>query len=528
MQFKRFGSISLKFKLALLFAVILVLFAGALLLVVNNLVVATAREAATEKARGDLALSEAIIDQMYPGPWRAQGDRLYKGDVLMNNNFEVVDYLGELAGSTVTIFRWDTRIATNVRTAEGKRAVGTRVSDEVAQTVLHRGEEFYGVAEVVGQQYLTAYKPLRDATGEIVGIWAVAVPKGFVDALIARGWATTLGVSALVLAVSQVVLMFFSNRVLVNPLNRLEVAAGKMAAGELDYRVEVRTRDEIGRLGAAFNQMGENLKNLVDKVQENSYQLASHSQELSAAAEEVSAAVENVTATSSQLAASTEQATAHAAQAAEAARATENASEAGNQAVLQAVSKITAIQHTVDSSAKSVQNLHQQSEKIGEIIRVINDIADQTNLLALNAAIEAARAGEHGRGFAVVAEEVRKLAEKSSGATKEIEEIVLAIQKNTVKAVESMQSGAGEVEEGVRIIKKAGEALENIRKHAGRSTDLAEEIAKAFEQHSQGVQNLAASAEEVSSTVQEMAANANDLAKMADELDEIVKSLRKS
>ena len=521
-------SLSIRFKLAALFAVILILFSGALLFVVNNLIITTAEEAAREKARSDLATGEVIIDQMYPGPWRAEGDLLYKGEVLMNNNFDVVDYIGKLTGNTVTIFRGDTRIATNVVGADGKRAVGTQVSDAVAQAVLRRGQEYYGVAEVVGHLYVTAYKPIRDASGEIIGIWYTGAPKGFVDALIVQGRATVLGAAALTLVIAMVAMVLFTERVIANPLRRLQAAVGRIAAGELDHRVELRAQDELGRLGAAVNQMGDNLQSLVDKVQENSYQLASHSQELSAAAEEVSAAVENVTATSTQLAASTEQTANHVSQAAEAARATETASEAGNQAVQQAVQRITSIQATVSNSAKSVQNLHQQSERIGQIIQVINDIADQTNLLALNAAIEAARAGEHGRGFAVVAEEVRKLAEKSSGATKEIEEIILAIQKDTTKAVEAMQSGSSEVEEGVKIINRAGQALENIRKHAGRSTDLAEEIAKAAEQNSQGVQNLAASAEEVSSTIQEMASNANNLARMADELEDLVKSLKKS
>ncbi len=528
MKFRLGASLSLKFKLALVFVVILLLFSVAVLLVVNNLIVVTAEKSAAEKARGDLATGEVIINQMYPGAWRVDGDRLYKGDVLMNDNFHIVDFIGKLTGDTVTIFRWDTRITTNVITAEGKRAVGTKVADNIAEAVLKRGQEYYGKAQVVGHWYVTAYKPIRDDSGQIIGIWYVGAPKGFMDALIAQGRLTVIAGCGLTVVIAVVVLLFFSNRIIAKPISRLEVAAGRMAAGELDHRVEVRARDEVGRLGMAFNQMGENLKNVIESVRESSIRLASHSQELSAASEEVSAAVENVTSTSAELSASTEESATHATQAAEAARATENAAEAGNQAVYQAINKITAIQETVAASARSVQNLHQRSEKIGQIIQVINDIADQTNLLALNAAIEAARAGEHGRGFAVVAEEVRKLAEKSSGATKEIEDIIRAIQQETVKAAEAMQAGAGEVSDGVKIIKRAGEALENIRKHAGRSTDLAEQIAGMAEQNSHGVQNLAATSEQVSSTIQEMAANANNLARMADELESLVKSLRKA
>ncbi len=528
MRFRSVASMSVKFKLASAFVVILLLFSVALLLVVNELITATAEESATEKARGDLATGEVIINQMYPGAWGADGDRLYKGEALMNDNFHVVDFIGKLTGGTVTIFRGDTRIATNVITAEGKRAVGTKVADNIAETVLKQGQEYYGTAPVVGNWYQTAYKPIRDDSGQIVGIWYVGAPKSFVDALVTQGRLTVAAACGLTTIIAVGVLLFFSNRIIAKPIRQLEFAAAKIAAGELDYRVPVRARDEMGRLGMAFNQMGENLKNVIDRVRESSFQLASHSQELSAASEEVSAAVENVTSTSAELSASTEESATKATQAAEAARATERAADAGNQAVYQAIKKVTAIQETVASSAKSVQNLHQRSEKIGQIVQVINDIADQTNLLALNAAIEAARAGEHGRGFAVVAEEVRKLAEKSSGATKEIEDIIRAIQQETVKAADAMQAGAGEVSDGVKIIKRAGETLENIREHAGKSTDLAEQIAGMAGQNSHGVQNLAATSEQVSSTIQEMAANANNLARMADDLESVVKSPNKA
>ncbi|MBK7091914.1 MAG: hypothetical protein IPH59_09365 [bacterium] len=120
------------------------------------------------------------------------------------------------------------------------------------------------------------------------------------------------------------------------------------------------------------------------------------------------------------------------------------------------------IASVVQDSAATIQALAKSSDQIGEIISVIDDIADQTNLLALNAAIEAARAGEQGRGFAVVADEVRKLAERTTKATKEITDMIKGIQSDTKGAVVSMEQGIHEVEGGRQLADKAGESLNAI------------------------------------------------------------------
>ncbi len=521
-------TLSVKHKLGALFLGLVLLLSSIILYVVIGLITTGATDAAVEKAKSDLATGRQIIDVTYPGAWRLEGENLFKGDVLMNDNYGVVDLIGELTGDTVTIFRGDTRVATNVKTPDGSRAVNTKVSDVVAEAVLKKGESYYGEANVVGTMYQTAYEPIRDADGRVIGIWYVGASKEFVDTMIQQAYASVITTALVLLGLALLLWIMLSNRILVRPLHLLTEAAAKMADGDLKQRIPVRGQDEINQLGEVINNLAEKLDNLIARVQDNALQLASHSQELSASSEHIGAALENLTSTTAEMAATAEQGSATAAEAADAARATESAAGSGRQAAKQAVSRISAIQNTVNSSAKSVQQLNEQSVKIGQIIQVINDIADQTNLLALNAAIEAARAGDHGRGFAVVAEEVRKLAEKSSKATKEIEQIIKAIQKDTVTAVEAMQVGSGEVNEGVQIIQQAGEALENIVKSAGTSTERAEQIAEMTQQNAQGVQTLAASSEEVNSTVQEMAAAAHELAKMADQLNSLVVGIRKA
>lgn len=523
----RQSSLSIKYKLGALFLILLALFAAVVLFTVTRLIVDGAENAALLKAKGDLATGREIIEQRIPGAWRVDGENLYKGTVLMNKNYALVDYIGELTGDTVTIFRGDTRVATNVKLGDGSRAVGTQVSGAVAEVVLNKGQSYYGEANVVGTMYQTAYEPIKDASGQIVGIWYVGAPKDFVDEMIRHTFITVIATALVLMVFSLLAWGFFSNRILIRPLKALAVAAERLTEGDLKLRVPVNNRDEINVVSDAFNHLAEKLDSVITRVQESAMVLAAHSEEISASSEHVSAAVQNLTSTTSEIAASADQSSSSASEAAGAARATELAAEGGRESAKQAVNKMSAIQATVNSSAKSVQTLNEQSAKIGQIIQVINDIADQTNLLALNAAIEAARAGEHGRGFAVVAEEVRKLAEKSSQATKEIEQIVKAIQADTAQAVESMKSGAGEVSEGSQIIKKAGQALDNITESARTSTELAGEIAQMAEQNAQGVQSLAASSEEVSSTVQQMAAAAGELAKMAETLNALVYEIKR-
>ncbi len=191
----------------------------------------------------------------------------------------------------------------------------------------------------------------------------------------------------------------------------------------------------------------------------------------------------------------------------------------GETAVKKSVEGMGRIHEAVISSSDIITELGKQSEQIGQIIQVIDDIAEQTNLLALNAAIEAARAGEHGKGFAVVADEVRKLAERSGKATKEIALLINTIQQNTDTAVKSMEKGTSEVNNGVEVVKEAGRALSQILSTVELTRQSSEEVAAAVEQIadkinqlSQAAENVAAITEENTAMTEEMAANSIEVA----------------
>ncbi len=183
---------------------------------------------------------------------------------------------------------------------------------------------------------------------------------------------------------------------------------------------------------------------------------------------EVSRALEDTATNAQKVAAASEEAAALAQQ--------------GEDAVRRTIGSINVIKDTVLSSADKVQKLDERSRQIGNIVQVIDDIADQTNLLALNAAIEAARAGEQGKGFAVVASEVRKLAERTSRATKEIGELIMTTQDETAAAVQAMHIGSQEVEEGSNLGTDAGNALQQILESVARNNEQVQNISAAVEE----------------------------------------------
>ncbi len=191
------------------------------------------------------------------------------------------------------------------------------------------------------------------------------------------------------------------------------------------------------------------------------------------------------------------------------------AAEEGQKAVMQAVASMEAIAKTIDRTSRTVDQLGEYGQQIGDIVKVIDEIAAQTNLLALNAAIEAARAGEQGRGFAVVADNVRTLAERSSQSTKEIAELISKVQSGTQEAVEAMAAGVKDVQEGREITTQAGEALKVIITSVQDATSRMQGIAKDVQGLSAGAERIVSSADEIAELAEATAAGAGMIAESA-------------
>ncbi len=190
------------------------------------------------------------------------------------------------------------------------------------------------------------------------------------------------------------------------------------------------------------------------------------------------------------------------------------------------LTRMRSIASSVRETAQKVQELGSRSDQIGKIVGVIDDIADQTNLLALNAAIEAARAGEQGRGFAVVADEVRKLAERTTKATKEIAEMIQSVQTETRGAVEKMQSGTQQVEKGVEVTAKAGESLKQIIGQADHVGEMVTHIATAATEQSSATEQVNANMEQINKLVAESAEGAQQSARACEQLSSLALELQ--
>jgi methyl-accepting chemotaxis protein len=200
----------------------------------------------------------------------------------------------------------------------------------------------------------------------------------------------------------------------------------------------------------------------------------------------------------------------------------------GGEVVQTSVSNMRAIAGAVSAAAGKVGDLGKSSNQIGEIVAVIEDIADQTNLLALNAAIEAARAGEQGRGFAVVADEVRKLAERTSRATKEIADRIRTIQTETKTVVQAMEVGSSQVEEGVKAAEKTGASLQEIIGMNDRVRDMINQIAVTPAEQSATSAEVSKNVSEIDRLARESSNGAQEAAKACDELSSLALDLEKT
>lgn len=284
----------------------------------------------------------------------------------------------------------------------------------------------------------------------------------------------------------------------------------KFADGDLSIILENHNDDEIGKLSQGINTAVKSIKQLITTLIESIQATASAASQISSSAEEMAAGSQEQSTQTTEVASAVEEMTStilentkNATFAAEASKESAAKAKEGGKVVSETVEGMNRISEVVTQSASAIFTLGQNSDKIGEIVQVIDDIADQTNLLALNAAIEAARAGEQGRGFAVVADEVRKLAERTTKATKEIAMMIKQIQKDTGSAVDSMQKGTTEVDHGKKLVNKAGEMLKEIITSSVKVTDSVIQVAAASEEQSAASEQISKNLEAINHVTQE-------------------------
>lgn len=359
-------------------------------------------------------------------------------------------------------------------------------------------------------------------------------------------------------------------RFILGPMTQVIQAMQEVAQGNLTVTVSSNTGDELDILCNTFNHMAKEFNSYVTKMEEAALEIAEVAGKLNENVEQATRATEEIAQTIQSVAAATDnqnstikntsqlfehmadgvkQVAARAKDVSAASNQAAALSEKGSTTITKAVQQMETISQTVNLSAQTVIKLGERSKEIGLILDSITSIAEQTNLLALNAAIEAARAGEQGRGFAVVADEVRKLAEQSSAAARQITELIQLIQQETQQAVRSMESGTVEVDNGIKAVTEAGNAFSNILQvikqvtgqmaevsaasqqmaaSSQQAVDAIGQIAQISQQTTASAQEVSASAEELTAIFHEGEETASKLHQMSSELMVMVRKIKKA
>jgi methyl-accepting chemotaxis protein len=288
----------------------------------------------------------------------------------------------------------------------------------------------------------------------------------------------------------------------------------------------------IEEMTVSIDQMARNLEDLAGTVTETSAtveQMTTSIEGVARNAETMGAAAQRTSQTVTEMAGAVNDVAKIAEEADRISRKASDDARTGGEAVARTISGMKTISETMENTARVITGLGKRSQEIGKILEVIEEIADQTNLLALNAAIEAARAGEAGRGFAVVADEVRKLAERSVEATKEIGEVIRLVQEDTTAAVDTAKAGAAETKEGIALADRAGIALRSIIDSVGRSSELMAQIASATAKQSsasaevlQTVTNMNAATTNVTTMVREQAEGSRQIRQAMENINRVM------
>ncbi|MFD2180564.1 methyl-accepting chemotaxis protein [Rhodoplanes azumiensis] len=537
--------VSLPTKIALLTVAGIGLLCGGLVLVVSHQVGAELQAQAQARQESNMRVASEVLRGA--GELRLVGDRLMAGARPLDGDTELVDRVQTLVGGVATVFRGDTRVATNVRKPDGDRAVGTKLVGPAHDAVLVRGQPYRGEADILGEAYFTAYDPIKDASGATVGVLFVGLKKSaflsMLDVLI-----RSIALQALVAAAVIGGLLYAVLRWQIRPLVTLSRVMGRLQEGDHAVAVPSLDRgDEIGLMARAVEVFKEHAvarerleaeqkvaeARAAEQRKADMVRLADHFEQavggiigaVSASATELEATATTLTRTADvtrQKSATVTAASGEASSNVQAVAAATNEMTASIGEISRQVQTSSRIADAAVSQAAKTDDrigaLSIAASRIGDVVKLITDIAEQTNLLALNATIEAARAGEAGKGFAVVANEVKALAGQTAKATGEISAQIAAMQaatEDSVSAIKEISGTIGQIAEVASAIAAAveeqGAAAAEISRNIQQAAHGTTEVAQNITEVSRGAEDTGAASSELLNAAGQLALESNQL-----------------
>lgn len=460
---------------------------------------------------------------------------------------QLLDSLKEQMGCEFTIFRGDERAYTTIQN-NGERAVGTKLSDDLAEIVLEKGESYVGKAEILGVEHLCSYVPTKDSKGKVDGLVFAGISMETANSQISLTVWLAVGAGVLLIILGVVLVLCFVRRSVSKPLSGLSQMAYTMERGELGLEEkqitipDIRSNDEIGLLAWTFENtmnrlrdyIGEishvlaaisqgdltvqtrldyvgdfvsiknSLDNILAKLNGTMSQIAESADFVSGGSEQMSTAAQALSQGALEQASTVEELDMTMRDISEHVGQTAQSAQQAGQKVSNVGGQLRESNEKMQQMIRAMEEINSNSSEIGKIIKTIENIAFQTNILALNSAVEAARAGKAGEGFAVVAGEVRELAAKSSEASQSTAELI----EKSIKSVEY----------GAKIASETAEQLASVVQGAAEVEETTSWIAEASATQAQSVSDIQQQISQISEVVQMNSATAEESAATSQEL----------
>lgn len=507
------------------------------------------------------------------GEYSVEDGSLMKGSFNVTENQEILDNMVEGTDYEVTVFYGKTRMATTLISHEtGERIIGTYANDKVTETVLDKGQEYNDYkTKINGENYYVHYLPIKNSSGETVGMMFAGMPSSKVEAYIDKS-ISTVAILASVAELIILVITVLAVLTIVHSIKSAELVINELSEGNLDIQMNPRyleRNDEIGNMLRALAGFADKLNKIVSGMHKSSEVLIESGKKLeemaqvtSRTTEEINSAVGDISKGAVTQAEEIENATMHVVNIGEIIEhIVKSVSQLGNTAEQmktagdESAEIIRELSDSNDRTTEAIERIGSQVyatnesvQSIKEAISMIRSIAEETNLLSLNASIEAARAGEHGRGFAVVASEIQQLAEQSNDSSTRIEEIIdslLTESELTVQVMEEVKviveqqqrklddtkAKFEDVEAGISVCREETDGIQNqttlCDESRERVVDVIQGLSAISEENAASTQETNASMEELNSTVSVMAGAAGELMVLSEQLDESLRFFKR-